>query len=173
MKTLSKVLLTASFALTCVPAWAGHRDRGIDHARVVSAVPLYQTVQYPVDEQICWQEQSLGPRPHSAAPAIIGAVIGGVVGNQIGDGHGRTAMTVAGAAIGGTVGYQVARHNDHRRPYPAVRERCEIQRNWRTEQRLVAWDVAYRYHGRIYHTQMQERPGRKIAVRVDARPVGY
>jgi len=173
MKNLSKVLLTASLALTCIPAWAGHKDRGFDHARVVSAVPVYQTVRIPVDERVCWQEQTRRPRHHSAAPTVLGAVIGGVVGNQIGHGHSKAPLTVAGAVIGGTIGHQVARNNDHRHYYPVVQERCEIQRNWHTEQRIVAWDVAYKYRGRVYQTQMLDRPGKKIRVQVDARPVRY
>jgi uncharacterized protein YcfJ len=173
MKHLSKVLLTAGLALSCVPAWAGHQDRGFDTAKVISAVPIYQTVSIPVDEPVCWQEQAWRPRPHSAAPTVIGAVIGGVVGNQFGGGDGKTALTIAGAAIGGTIGYQVSRHHDHRGPYPVVEERCEMQRYWRAEERLIAWDVAYKYRGQVYHAQMPERPGKKIRVRVDARPVGY
>lgn len=169
MKRLNKVLLTASLALICIPAWAGHKGPGTVKARVVSAIPVYETVRYPVDEQVCWQERVWQERAwrkqhHSAAPVILGAVIGGVVGNQFGGGHGRTALTVAGVAIGGTVGHRVSSHNNPYRQYPYSSTRCEIQRHWRTEQRISAWDVMYRYHGRIYHTRTLDEPGRKIRV---------
>ena len=173
MKSLNKVLLTASLAITCLPAWAGHREPGYDHAKVVSAVPVYETVRYPVDEQVCWEEQAWRPQPHSVAPTVIGAIVGGVVGHQFGGGHGKAALTVAGAAIGGTIGYNVAQRHHSGGPYPVAQTRCEIQRNWRTEERISAWDVTYKYRGGIYHTRMLEQPGKKIRVRVHVQPALY
>jgi len=173
MKSLNKVLLTASLALTCLPAWAGHKEPGYDYAKVVAANPVYETVRYPVDEQVCWEEQAWSQRPHSAAPIILGAIAGGVVGHQFGGGHGKTALTVAGAAIGGTIGHQVAHHNNPGEPYPVTQNRCEIQRNWRTEERISAWDVTYKYRGEIYYTRMLEEPGRKIRIRVHVAPAPY
>jgi len=173
MKSLNKVLLTASLALTCLPAWAGHREAGYDHARVVSAVPIYETVRFPVDEQVCWEEQAWRPQPHTIAPTVLGAIAGGVVGHQFGGGSGKTALTVAGAALGGTIGYKVASRHQPGGYYPVVHERCEIRRNWRMEEHIAAWDVAYKYRGMIYHTRMPEQPGKKIRVRVQAEPAPY
>jgi uncharacterized protein YcfJ len=173
MKRLNKVLLSASLIVTCLPAWAGHKDSGYDHARVVSAIPVYEMVRYPVDEQVCWEEQVWRPQPHTVAPTILGAIVGGVVGHQFGGGSGKTALTVAGAAVGGTIGYKVAEHHSSGGPYSAAHTRCEIQRNWRTEERIAAWDVAYRYRGQIYHTRTLEEPGKKIRVRVHAEPAPY
>ena len=173
MKSLNKVLLTASLALTCLPAWAGHNEPGYDYAKVVSASPVYETVRYPVDEQVCWEEQAWRARPHTVVPTVLGAIVGGVVGHQFGGGHGKTALTVAGAAIGGTIGHRVAQRHHPGGPYPVVQNRCEIQRHWRTEERIAAWNVSYKYRGGIYHTRMLEQPGRKIRVRVHAEPVTY
>jgi hypothetical protein len=39
-----------------LPAWAGHREPGYDLAKVVSTNPVYETVRFPVDEQVCWEE---------------------------------------------------------------------------------------------------------------------
>jgi len=169
MKRLNKVLLTASLVLVSLPACAGHKGPGYVKARVVSAIPVYETVRFPVDEQVCWQEQAWREPHHSVAPVVLGAVIGGVVGNQFGGGHGRTASTVAGMAIGGAVGHGVSNHNKPYRRHPYTINRCEIQRHWRTEQRISAWDVMYRYHGRIYHTRTLQEPNRKIRVGVYAQ----
>lgn len=173
MKRLNAVLLTGTLALVCLPAFAGHRGTGYDYAKVVRANPIYQAVRYPVDEQVCWEEEVWLERRPSAAPVVLGAVIGGVVGHQFGDGNGRTAMTVAGAAVGGAVGASVARNNHRHGAYPVLQERCEIRRNWRTEERITGWDVTYKYHGAIYHTRTLENPGRRIRVAVNARPVRY
>jgi len=109
-------LLSGSLVLFCLPAWAGHHDGRHLTAKVIRTNPVFQTVRFPVDEQVCrrgkgWQ------RSHRSAGAVN-------------------------------------------------RERCEIHRSWRTEQRLVAWDVAYRYRGAVYHAQMQERPGKRIRIAV-------
>jgi uncharacterized protein YcfJ len=173
MKRLNKVLLTASLALTCLPAWAGHKESGYDYAKVVAATPVYETVRYPVDEQVCWEEQAWIQQPHSVAPIVLGAIVGGVVGHQFGGGQGKTALTVAGAAVGGTIGYKVAQNHSPGAPYPVAQTRCEIQRNWRTEERISAWDVTYKYRGGIYYTRMLEEPGRKIRVRVQVEPAPY
>ncbi len=173
MKRLNKVLLTAGLALTCLPAWAGHKEPGYDYAKVVAANPVYETVRYPVDEQVCWEERAWRQQSHSAVPTILGAIVGGVVGHQFGGGHGKTALTVAGAAIGGSIGHQAAHNHNPGGQYPVVQNRCEIQRSWRTEERISAWDVTYNYHGNIYHARMLEEPGRKIRVRVQVEPVPY
>jgi len=173
MKRLNAILLTGTLALVALPACAGHKPPGYVKAKVVRAVPVYETVRYPVDEQVCWEEQVWQQRRYSAAPTVAGAIIGGVVGNQIGHGDGRVVATVAGAAIGGTIGHQVARDNYRRGAYPVPRTRCEVQRNWRTEQRVVAWDVSYKYHGAVYQTRMPERPGKHILVDVNVTPAGY
>ena len=57
--------------------------------------------------------------------------------------------------------------------HPATQTRCNIQRNWRTEERIAAWDVSYKYRGQIYHTQMPDEPGKKIRVRVHAEPAPW
>jgi len=173
MKILNTVMLTASLALICSPVWAGHRHAGYDKAKVIRTTPIYQTTRYPVDEQICWEEQVWQRHHPTALPTVAGAVIGGVVGNQIVHGDGRVFATVAGAAIGGVVGHQVAKRNNHRGAYPVTRTRCEVQPGWRAEQYISGWDVDYRYRGRIYHTRMPERPGKHIRVQVNAVPAPY
>jgi uncharacterized protein YcfJ len=167
MKHLKTVLLATSLAMICTPAWAGHTPAGYAKAKVLNATPVYQTVRYPVDEQVCWDEQVWQQNRPSAAPTVLGAIIGGVVGNQFGHGDGRVVATVAGAAIGGTIGHQVARDQYRRGGYPVSRTQCEVQRNWRTEQQIAAWDVAYKYRGAVYQTRMPERPGKHILVAVN------
>lgn len=173
MKSLNAVLLTASLALTCTPVWAGHSPAGYVRAKVVSTSPVYETVRYPADERVCWDEQVWQQRRPSAAPTVVGVIIGGVVGNQIGHGDGRAVATVAGAVVGGAIGYQVARDNYRRGAYPVTRTQCELQRNWRTEQHIVGWNVAYRYRGTVYQTRMQEKPRKHIMVRVNVAPAMY
>ena len=173
MKRLNVALLSGSLALVCLPACAAPRPTAYDYARVVHANPVYETVRFPVDEQVCWEEEVWQQSRPSAAPVVLGAIIGGVVGHQFGGGNGKTALTVAGAAVGGTIGHQVAKETYRGGAYPVLQTRCEVQRNWRTEQRVVAWDVTYKYHGNLYQTRMAEQPGRKIPVQVNGRNAPY
>lgn len=173
VKTLKTVLLTTSLVLICNPAWAGHPPAGYDRAKVVRATPVYQTVRYPVDEQVCWDEQVWQQHRPSAAPTVVGAIIGGVVGNQFGHGDGRVVATVAGATLGGVVGHQVGKDSYRQGAYPVTRTRCEVQRNWRMEQQIAGWDVAYRYRGTVYQTRMPERPGKHILVAVNVAPAPW
>ena len=173
MKRLNAVILTGSLAIVCLPACAGNKHHGYEYAKVVRATPIYETVRYPVDEQVCWEETTWQGGRYSAAPVVIGAVVGGVVGNQVAHGDGRALATVAGAAVGGVIGAEVARHDYRRGAYPVVTTRCEVRRNWRSEAQIVAWDVAYKYHGRVYQTRTVDRPGKRIRIYADARPTPY
>ncbi len=173
MNYLNRILLTGTLALICLPAWARHDDAGYDFAKVLDARPVYATVRYPVDEEVCWDELAWRREPaaHSATPTILGAIIGGVVGHQFGSGRGRGVMTVAGAALGGSIGNDVSRQRHPDSYYTETQQRCEIQRSWRTEERISGWDVTYKYRGEIYQTRMREEPGDRIRVRVHVEPV--
>ena len=72
MKRLTKVLLIGSLLLMCLPAWAAHSENGT--AKVVEAIPVYTKDRYPVDERVCWDEQTWRRDPvrHSPTPSIIG-----------------------------------------------------------------------------------------------------
>ena len=173
MKRLYPVLLIASLTLTCLPAWAGHK--GNDSAKVVKASPVYEATRHPVDEEVCWDEQTWRRDPATRSPAagIFGAIVGGVIGNQFGGGSGKVALTVAGAAIGSSIANDAYRKKHPVGYYPVTQSRCEVQREWRTVERIVAWDVTYKYRGELYETRMRERPGDRIRVSVNVKPVGY
>jgi len=179
MKRVINALISPIFAmglaLAATPAMAGHAGQGVAWARVIDSQPVFQTVRYPVDEQVCWDEQVLRrePRARSAAPLILGSIIGGVIGHQFGGGSGQVALTAAGAALGGSIAAD-AQHRRNPDGYYAVTEtRCSVETDWRSEQRVVAWDVTYEFHGAIYQTRLKEQPGKRIRVRVAADPIDY
>lgn len=157
----------------------GRYDEGtVEFVRVVSATPIYREVRIDEPRRECWDERVVYPggyRRHDlAAGTVVGAIAGGVAGHQFGNGHGRDAATLIGALIGANIGqHAAAAHAVPRRERVAYEQRCEVVDASRYEQRVEAYDVAYRYHGRVYHTQMPYDPGNRIAVQVDVRPVGY
>lgn len=152
-----------------------------DWARVVRAEPIVETYRVPVSQEVCRSEPvTVVERGHrrsdNRAPALLGAVVGGVVGNQFGKGSGRDAATAAGAVIG----YQVVRSEQKRndryyggRSYTTYRDSCRVETHYVTEERIVGYDVTYRYRGGLYRTRTDHHPGDRIRVRSDVRAVGY
>ena len=66
------------------------------------------------------------------------------------------------------------RHSRNQRPpqrlHSTPMERCETRTITTTERQISSYDVTYRFHGRIYHTNTRQHPGDRIAVEVSVRP---
>jgi uncharacterized protein YcfJ len=162
--------------------WEEPDRGGYDTAEVVSAEPIYRTVRIETPRRECWDERVTYTEDrddgywmnNGTAGGLIGAIAGGVVGHQFGSGRGRKAATALGAVIGAGVGQRVAVQNSRPRATyerTGYEERCQTVTDYRTEQRVEAYDVQYRYGGRIYNTTMPYDPGNRIPVDVNVRPV--
>jgi len=158
---------------------ARSHEQYIDYARVVHVEPVYKTIRIAVPVQHCRQENIQRPafrRVSSASPGdvLLGGIIGGIIGHELGDRHNRDLTTVAGAIIGSNIASEANtryyRTADYRRQQ---REFCTTTTQYRTEQQLVGYRVAYRYRGEIFTTRMREYPGKRIAVKVDVAPVRH
>ncbi|HVT34549.1 MAG TPA: hypothetical protein VHE37_03120 [Nevskiaceae bacterium] len=167
---MNKLILSGLVAtLAAAPAFADE----IDYARVVSATPIYHDVRIDTPRQECTTERVVynqGYQPNPGA-VMLGAVLGGVVGHQFGGGMGNAVATGAGALIGANVGARSGGYYGGERVVD--RPVCRTYSEYRVEQRLDGYDVAYRYNGRIYHTHTPYDPGNQIAVHVDVAPVQY
>ena len=177
-----------------------YSDQGpaYDVARVLSVDPIVEPGE-PVNRRECWREPApsyardyrsdpgydprydRGPRRTSGGGAVLGAIVGGVLGNSVGSGDGRQAATVAGAVIGGAIGHNIERNGQRRddRYYrqqaaygPAEVERCRVVTDYRSEERVVGYRVAYEYAGRTYQTVTDYHPGSELRVRVQVTPEG-
>jgi uncharacterized protein YcfJ len=116
---------------------------------------------------------------------VIGGIIGGALGNQVGKGDGKKAATIAGAVVGYQIGKGVANRDDRRNGNSSnvYRDddryndyRNETVQRCRTvidgyEERVIGYNVTYRYAGRTYRTVTDTHPGRTIQVRVAVQPV--
>jgi uncharacterized protein YcfJ len=181
--------VVALLATLTLPAWAGdgryaypvYENSQYEYAKVVDVQPVVELVQIPEDRQVC-RDQPVQRRVaeyRSPAPAIFGAILGGVIGNQLsrgrghghGHGHHRAAATFAGAALGGVVAREVQYSKYPPRYYTQNVQVCSTETSWRSEERVVAWDVSWKYRGRVYHSRMDEPPGDRIPVRVSVDPV--
>lgn len=189
---LNKIAATL-LVVIAFPAWAGHsNDRypeavydntRYDYAKVVDVRPVIEIVQIPEDRQVC-REQAVQRRVaeyRSPVPVIFGAILGGVIGNTLSKGHGhghghghgsyRGLATVAGAAIGSAVATEIQYSKYPPKYYTENVQLCSTETSWRSEERVIAWDVSWKYRGRIYQTRMDEPPGDRIRVRVSVGPV--
>lgn len=152
-------------------------DRSVEYARVVSAAPIYREVRISQPRQECWDEPVSYRDPRYSnnvtAGGLIGAIAGGVIGHQFGGGSGKAAATAVGAVVGAGIGANTAAANTPRSYRTGYEQRCRYVPDSYTEQRVEAYDVTYRYNGRLYRTRTPYDPGDRIAVDVDVRPVAY
>jgi len=81
---------------------------------------------------------------------------------------------VLGASVGRDIKHQNRNRryaNDrHHAGYKTVR-RCELRDAYTTEEKVVGYDVAYKYRGNVFNTQLDQHPGDKIKVKVTVDPV--
>jgi uncharacterized protein YcfJ len=156
-----------------------YRSKRYEWARVVSVDPIIDRYSEPVDREVCSDEPVTYYEPrhrhHSRdvhGETLLGAVIGGALGNTVGKGDGRKAATIAGAVIGGSIAHDNARRHD--RVYEGggyahrgYEERCHVETDYREHERVTGYDVAYDFHGRVYHTTTDAHPGRRIQIEID------
>jgi uncharacterized protein YcfJ len=158
----------AALACTALPAIAQpYPAAGATYdaeARVLSAEPVRERAHAPRQE--CWTETVPGTgRGQQAAGAIIGGIAGGLIGHQIGSGSGNTAATIAGTIGGAAVGNEVARRNDRGEE---VVQRCREVGGY--SERVVGYDVVYRFQGREFSARLPYDPGDSLPVQVTVAP---
>lgn len=143
-----------------------------DYADVVSVKPVVENYPVEVPREECWIErQPVSPaKPMSITPEIVGAILGGAMGYQFGDGSGQDVATVVGALLGGSIGHDMkvrktGVHGKGSGVYQNV-QRCQMVSEINTEERIVAYNVAYRYNGKLYTTTMDRDPGERVRVAI-------
>jgi len=187
IRTLALATAIGTALVAAVPAAAEHEStpapesRGrFGVARVIDVDPIVRVVRISEPRRSCWDEDYVvrsGPRggTGTAGSTILGGIIGGAVGHAFGDGRGRDAATVAGVLVGSAIGHDRAeRHNEvYHSGHDEVRTRtrCDLQDEWREEERIEGYDVTYEYQGERYRTRMSRDPGETLKVWVSVRPV--
>lgn len=150
-----------------------------DYARVVDVDPITRTLTHRVPRETCWNEQVRYEERvnshRSATPTLVGGLIGAAIGNSLGRGHhkdNRAIKTVALGALGASIGNDLGRRSQgETRVDYRTEQRCERSYDTRHEDRVVGYDVTYRYHGETYRTRMDYDPGDRIKVNVKVSPM--
>jgi uncharacterized protein YcfJ len=128
----------------------------VELGQVISSTPVMQ--QFPVQRQMCNDEEVLVQQPKTGAGAAIGAVAGGVIGSAVG--HGSGASTVIGAIGGAIIGDNAEQPNTSAQNV----RRCTTQTSY--ENRVVGYNVVYSYAGKQYAAQLPYDPGQTIQLHV-------
>jgi uncharacterized protein YcfJ len=163
------------------PNGGRYDDGAYDYARVVDVQPLVTRVRVTTPQRECWDETRVdnrgygnSPLPRSAAGgAVLGGIVGAVLGHQIGHGHQRDAATAVGAVVGAAIGSQQAQRRAAQAAAPPQSytvQRCETRYREEWQERTDGYRVTYVYNGRRQVTEMANRPGDRIRVRVDVSP---
>jgi uncharacterized protein YcfJ len=163
ISTLLGALALATTVPVAAQSWGPDSTSYSANARVVSAVPIRETVA-SAPRQECWTEYSDGSGGNRAAGAVIGGIAGGLIGHQFGSGSGNTAATIAGALGGAAVGNEIARRSDD----PRAVERCRTVSD--SSDRVVGYDVVYRFQGREFTARLPYDPGPELPVNVTVAP---
>ena len=194
LNTLSKSLIIAGvIGGISLPVAAGkyrdYNNSAYDYAKVVGVDPIIESYQVNQPVEQCWDERvpkkvhyRNDRKRYTRTPEILGGLIGAAIGNQIGRGDGRKLATAAGVLLGASVGLDVKHRNQDRRRHEnrhysnrhggyEVVQRCELRDNYITEEKVVGYNVAYKYRGNVFSTEMYEHPGDKIKVKVTVDPV--
>ena len=146
-----------------------------DYATVLSATPITKLYTYQEPRQECWVEtvQRGGHKEYSATGTLLGGVIGAAIGNKLGHKkRNKQVGAVAGALLGASIGNDISRRNAPRHGgYAEQVEKCQTVQETVQEERIVGYDVSYRYQGKTYRTRTNRDPGDSIKLRLSVTPV--
>ena len=120
--------------------YATSGDTRHDYARVVKVDAVVSHASRPVSRETCWSE----PTTYQYRPSYT------YHNDENGDDR-PDAVTVDG-------GYRKISDGG---------ERCRTVTNWRDTDRVLGYEVTYRYGGREYTTRMDHDPGDRLRVRVN------
>lgn len=141
-------------------------------AKVVSASPIYETVNHPTQE--CWTENQQTtqyvPQPYNPAGALIGGLAGGLIGSTVGQGTGKVAAAAGGAVLGAITGDRLANQYAAASSYTASTpvQRCKQFDNYVTV--ASGYSVTYEYEGQLFKTTLPYKPGNELRVNVAVSP---
>ena len=172
-KSINLVAFGSFALLLTAPSYAETR---YEYAQVIESQPVYRSVEISTPREECWDEEiahTRAARSHSRTPAILGTIIGGALGNAVGHGRSNKRVgTVVGAVLGHSIGRDIVAGNSHDRVvrYETVRQ-CETVYEYREEERLVGYQVVYRYNDEDYSVRMDDDPGEQVRIKVNIQPV--
>lgn len=172
-KSMIKGIAVGGIAMVVVAASGVTGYRSLSRpaqAEVLAVKEARQTVTTPQEkcEQVLVQRQVPVQDERRVAGTVLGGVAGGLLGSQIGGGSGKQVATVVGAVAGAYGGNQVQKNMQQSDVTKTTETRCKTTQV--RSDKLLGYDVTYRYQGKQDTVRMAQRPGQQIAMR-DGKPV--
>lgn len=166
-KSMIKGLAVGAIAMVVLSAGGVTAYKGLTQpkqAEVLAVKEAMQSVSTPHEkcEQVVVQRQAPVQDEKRIAGTVLGGVAGGLLGSQIGGGSGQKVATVLGAAGGAYAGNQAQKGMQQRDTDSVSERRCKTV-SVRSE-KLVGYDVTYRYEGKEDTVRMSHNPGKQIPV---------
>ena len=103
--------------------------------------------------------------------SVIGGAIGGIIAHQFGKGHGKEVMTAVGGLLGASKGNNLDQNRSTYRQPRRSKRACDTRYTNHTREEVSAYQVTYRYKGKLFERQMARYPGRKLRAWVGVTPV--
>lgn len=134
-------------------------------AEVVSVKEVVEPVLTPREkcEDVAVQHQAPVKDENRIAGSVVGGLAGGLLGSTVGGGKGKTLATVAGAAAGGYAGNRVQKNLQEKDVVTTTERRCKTVND--KSQKLVGYDVAYRFDGKSGMVRTSFKPGATLPVK--------
>ncbi|MBI2381102.1 MAG: glycine zipper 2TM domain-containing protein [Gammaproteobacteria bacterium] len=147
---------------------------GYDYATVLRSIPVHDRVRVSTPRERCWAEEVPVEVERGGSDSMTGTIVGGIIGAAVGNavGHHSTNKkvgAVAGGLLGASIGHDVSNRGNTEVRYEHE-QRCETVDEVEYEERIVGYDVTYRYGGETRTTRLERDPGNSLRVRVDVTP---
>ncbi len=173
MKAKIRILLGVTGVLLAVSVQADPASR-YEFGTVLESHPIMAVSRLQEPRQQCWDEPVVFQerRRQSATGTILGGIIGAAIGNKVGHGRSNKRVgAVAGAVLGATIGNDISRKGRHGHSYQAVEQRCRTVYEVVEEERVIGYNVKYRYAGHTYTTETEKDPGSSLRLKVSIEPM--
>lgn len=152
-----------------------------EYATVIDAEPIVKTVRVTTPREECWEENvvyrgSYERGGNDAVGTVLGGVVGGAIGNAVGHKKSNKQVgAVVGAVLGATLGNAISQNAHASRPAGrdeyGVEEVCRVVNDYHEEERIMGYNVRYRYNNETFSTRMNRDPGDTIKIRLAVSPV--
>jgi uncharacterized protein YcfJ len=175
-KIIAMTLICAGSAAGVMAAHPALAQSQYVYAEVIETRPVYQALTVASPREECWEEEVRvrdSRHNQSRTPVLISTIIGGALGNAVGNNKSSQRVgTVVGAVLGHSVGRDIVRANSHPQAarYQTV-QHCETVTHYHEEERLMGYQVRYRYNGEEFTVRADQDPGDRIRLRVSHDPV--
>lgn len=167
-------ILSGAAGLLLVASVQADPTSRYEFGTVLESHPIMEISRHQEPRQQCWDEavEYQERRHQSATGTILGGIIGAAIGNKVGHSRSNKRVgAVAGAVLGASIGNDISRKGRHGHSYQAVEQRCRTVYDVVEEERVVGYNVKYRYAGHTYTTETTKDPGSSLRLRVSVEPV--